>query len=40
MNSLMLLAGIAVFMVLAAVIIGTIILVSNKSKSNSDSERR
>jgi nitrogen fixation-related uncharacterized protein len=34
MNSLFLLAGIAVFMVLAAVIIGTIILVSNKSKSN------
>ena len=40
MNSLMLLAGIAVFMVLAAVIIGTIILVSIRSKSKGNSERR
>jgi hypothetical protein len=36
----MLLAGIALFMVLAAVIIGTIILVSIKSKSKGDSKRR
>lgn len=37
MNSLYLLAGIAFFFtVLAAAIVGTIILVSNKSKSNSD----
>ncbi|PUB13374.1 hypothetical protein [Paenisporosarcina sp. OV554] len=36
MNSLFLLAGIAFFMVLAAVIVVTVILVSNKSKSNSN----
>ena len=36
MNSLFLLAGVAFFTVLAAVIVITIIFVSNKSKSNSD----
>jgi len=34
MNSLFLLAGVAFFMVLAAIIVITIIFVSNKSKSN------
>ena len=34
MNSLFLLAGVAFFTVLAAVIVITIIFVSNKSKSN------